>query len=179
MTNGWHYATLSTEGDRILPTSCKRLDTYWPLVYIPHLLVDSCIYVGSRLSCLCILCVLCVVCLYVCVCVWREWAAMAREAMESVKVRRRSSMNRVFAKDYIDVLSNPTLVKLLIKQGLNLTSFWPNSKNPNASISFCSPPCIGYLSLLLVIDRSNEVRAALCISYEFAALSLWNLDFFW
>jgi hypothetical protein len=44
----------------------------------------------------------------------------AEEAMEpfmGMKVRRRSSMYRVFSADYLDVPANPTLVKLLSKQG--------------------------------------------------------------
>lgn len=39
------------------------------------------------------------------------------EPFMGVKVRRRSSMYRVFSADYIDVPANPTLVKLLSKQG--------------------------------------------------------------
>lgn len=47
-------------------------------------------------------------------------AMAGEEAMEpfmGMKARRRSSMHRVFSADYIDVPANPTLVKLLSKQG--------------------------------------------------------------
>lgn len=43
------------------------------------------------------------------------------EPFMGVKVRRRSSMFRNFSADYIDVPSNPSLMKLLQKQGLFLT----------------------------------------------------------
>ena len=53
----------------------------------------------------------------------------------------------------------PTLVKLLSKQGFSVSQFHLLlTLKTYSSISFYSLPCIGHLSLLLVINQINEVR---------------------
>lgn len=53
------------------------------------------------------------------------------EPFMGMKVRRRSSMYRVFSADYIDVPANPSLVKLLSKQGDKQVLFADNIMKVN------------------------------------------------
>jgi len=82
------------------------------------------------------------------------------EAMEpfmGVKVRRRSSMYRVFSADYIDVPANPTLVKLLSKQG-GLPALLPSLLIPlNFLSSEYSSRSLNPMQLLLCRGQASFV----------------------
>lgn len=93
----------------------------------------------------------------------RLLAMAGEESLEpfmGMKVRRRSSMYRVFSADYIDVPANPSLVKLLSKQGGESAPF-PSSSFPLSFPSSYTASIFASLFTpmqLLCRGQANSVR---------------------